>query len=126
MTAPASDTVNTPITAPNLPGTLANGVSPTGTIDFFVIKSASTPTTCTGGTQVGTAVNVGSGNGVYDPSTSYTPTTTGDYFWYATYSGDTNNNSATSSCSAMPKRLWEIHTPRHLRRQWQHRRVRSG
>ena len=39
-----------------------------------------------------------SGNGPYNPSAGYTPTTAGDYWWYASYSGDCLNNTATSTC----------------------------
>lgn len=39
------------------------------------------------------------GNGSYS-SGPFTPTAAGDYFWVATYSGDANNNPATSPCGA--------------------------
>ncbi len=34
------------------------------------------------------------GNGTYHSSAGYTPTAAGDYWWYASYGGDTNNNTA--------------------------------
>ena len=39
-----------------------------------------------------------SGNKSYNPNAGYTPTAGGDYWWYVSYSGDGNNNSATSTC----------------------------
>ena len=59
---------------------------------------ATAPTTCTtGGTTVGTGTTV-AGNATYNPSAGYTPTAAGNYWWYASYGGDTNNNTATSTC----------------------------
>ena len=37
------------------------------------------------------------GNATYTSSAGYTPTAAGNYWWYASYSGDANNNAATSS-----------------------------
>ncbi len=77
--------------------TLSGGSSPTGTITFF----DSTTNTCpaSGATQVGTPVTV-SGDGSY-PSTSATFDTAGTYYWYATYSGDSNNKAVTSQCEPL-------------------------
>ncbi len=97
-TAPASGTAGTQITASSMSSSLAGGSGPTGTITFTVFgPQASAPTICaSGGTAVGTASV--SGNGAYNHSASFTPTTAGTYWWYANYAGDTNNNSAASSC----------------------------
>jgi hypothetical protein len=44
-------------------------------------------------------VNVNSGNGTYSTSNStFHATTEGTYRWASVYSGDSNNNSANSSC----------------------------
>jgi len=91
---------STPITAGGSASdtaTLAGGNSPTGTITFFF----STSNTCPNGTgqQVGAADTV-SGNGPYS-STSQTFSITGTYYWYATYSGDANNNPVTSACEPL-------------------------
>jgi len=77
--------------------TLSGGSSLTGTITFF----ESTTNTCpaSGATQVGTPVTV-SGDGSY-PSTSATFDTAGTYYWYATYSGDSNNKAVTSQCEPL-------------------------
>jgi len=77
--------------------TLANLNSPTGSITFWVSNTANCPTE--GATQVGSAVTV-SGNGAYG-SISQTFNTAGTYFWYAHYSGDTNNKALTSACEPL-------------------------
>ena len=102
-TGPGTGTAGTAIAATNISSVLAGGTTApavSGTTTFTVFgPQASAPTTCTtGGTTVGTAtVN---GNATYHPSAGFTPTTAGDYWWYASYGGDTNNNTATSTCGA--------------------------
>ena len=103
-TGPASDTAGTAIAATNINSTLAAGTTTpaaTGTVTYKVFgPQATAPTTCTtGGTTVGTGTTV-SGNGAYNPTAGYTPTTVGNYWWYASYGGDTNNNTATSTCGS--------------------------
>ena len=97
---PATDATSTAISASSISATLANGASPGGTITFKVFgPQASAPATCTAGTTIGTTVTA-SGNATYNPTTSYTPATAGTYWWYVSYAGDTNNNSATGTCGA--------------------------
>jgi uncharacterized membrane protein len=43
---------------------------------------------------------VSSGNGTYSPSAGFTPTVAGTYWWYASYSGDTNNGTSNSACGS--------------------------
>ena len=101
-TGPASDTTGAVITSGSISSVLAgsSGTNSSGTITFKVFgPQTSAPTNCTsGGTTVGTASV--SGNATYHPSAGYTPTTAGNYFWFASYGGDTSNASATSSCGA--------------------------
>ena len=97
---PTNGTIGTAITAGNITSTLAasSGSNASGTITFKVFAQATAPTTCTtGGTTVGTAT-VNNGNATYTSSAGYTPTGAGNYWWYASYGGDTNNNAATSTC----------------------------
>lgn len=77
--------------------TLTNLNSPTGTISFFVTSTNSCPSG--NATPVGSPVAV-SGNGAYD-SASQTFPTAGTYYWYAVYSGDTNNKALTSGCEPL-------------------------
>jgi hypothetical protein len=101
--APTAALSGSAIAASSITSTLAAGASPTGTVSYKVFgPQASAPTTCTGGgTTVGTSSV--SGNASYSSSASYTPSGAGVYWWYASYAGDPNNNSATSTCgSGMP------------------------
>ena len=54
------------------------------------------PSTCTGGTPVGSAT--GTGDGTYHSNASFLPSQTGNYWWYASYPSDDNNYAATSTC----------------------------
>jgi hypothetical protein len=101
MSTPASGLANTAISASSISATLAGGVStPGGTITYTVFgPQASAPTNCTsGGTTVGTAT--ASGNGSYSSNASFTPTSAGTYWWYASYAGDANNSSSASTCGS--------------------------
>ncbi len=98
--APSSGTAGSAIAASTVTGTLSGGVAPTGTVTFTVFgPQASPPALCTsGGAIVGTlTVN---GNGTYNPSAGFTPPSAGDYWWYASYGGDSGDNPAASSCGA--------------------------
>ena len=96
--APASGTAGTAVAASSLTATLAasSGSNATGTITFTYFQQASAPTTCSGGTTIGTAT--ATGNSIYNPSAGFTPTLAGNYWLYASYNGDTNNQAATSAC----------------------------
>ncbi|HEY1734617.1 MAG TPA: hypothetical protein VGG23_09230, partial [Acidimicrobiales bacterium] len=102
---PGSGAAGTAISAASISATLSGAsASASGTVTFTVFGPQSgAPTDCSsGGTTVGTAPV--SGNGSYSPSSSYTPTAGGDYYWYATYSGDSNDGAANSGCGAsMPE-----------------------
>src|SRR5262249_58250325 len=74
-----------------------SGASASGTIPFTSFQQVSAPSTCTtGGTTTGTATVTG--NNTYTPSTGFTPTVAGNYWLYASYNGDGNNQAATSAC----------------------------
>jgi len=80
--------------------TLSGGFNPTGTITFTLFNPSSA--------AVYTDVVTVSGNGNYDTSMGnnpggFLPTIAGTYQWQATYSGDANNNGATSSIGAEPE-----------------------
>jgi hypothetical protein len=76
--------------------TLANGVSPTGTITFRLFGPGNA--TCTG-TAAFTSTRPVSGNGSYT-SAPFTPTVVGTYRWVAAYSGDANNAPVSTVCNA--------------------------
>jgi hypothetical protein len=75
--------------------TLSGGVNPTGTITFTVFGPDNA--TCSGaGTVVSTETVTGNGPYTSDP---FTPGAPGTYRWIASYSGDGNNEAATTACN---------------------------
>jgi Bacterial Ig-like domain (group 3)/Fibronectin type III domain len=103
VSGPATGAAGTTISASSISGNLAAGSNPTGTITFRVFGPSTTaPSTCTtGGTVIGTASVAG--NGSYSPSGSFTPSQPGNYWLYASYSGDINNTAAASACPPTAK-----------------------
>jgi hypothetical protein len=122
----SSVTVGSSVTdTATLTGTSANGV-PFGTVNFFECGPSSSPPDCSsGGSQVGvnadgtgtvtftlfdnstcsgTAVFSATSGGVSGSGTKtvtsadYTTAKAGTYYWIASYSGDSNNNPAVTSC----------------------------
>jgi hypothetical protein len=75
--------------------TLSGGYNPTGSITFKLWGPSETAT-CTGDPIFTADVTV-NGNGSYD-SPDYTTTAAGTYYWTAEYSGDGNNEDASTSC----------------------------
>lgn len=98
IVGPGTGSSGSAIALTSIISVLGSGTIPTGTITFTVFgPQATAPTVCTtGGTQVST-VTV-SGNGSYETSSSYTPPSAGNYWWYVSYSGDANNNATASTC----------------------------
>lgn len=70
-----------------------------GQIIFQVFGPQRTPPSdcSSGGTTVGSGVTV-NGDGAYSPSGAFTFSGPGDYWWYASYTGDPNNNPVSSTC----------------------------
>ena len=87
-----------PISASSISATLAGGSAPSGPIAFTVFgPQATAPSSCTsGGTVLGTVSAYG--DGTYQPSAAFTPPSPGEYWWYASYGGDTGDEPATSTC----------------------------
>jgi hypothetical protein len=65
-----------------------------GTVTYTVYTNS----TCTTGAQAAGTVTVT--NGVVPNSNPITFNTAGDFYWQAVYSGDVNNNAATSVCTS--------------------------
>ena len=102
ISAPNTDGANTPISNLDISAAVDGHVGGSGGREHHVldVRAGALPstTTCpTGWTQLGAAVAV-SGDGTYNPSTGFTPTLPGDYWWYAAYSGDTDNAGTNSGC----------------------------
>ncbi|GAA5191493.1 hypothetical protein GCM10023346_11240 [Arthrobacter gyeryongensis] len=82
---------------PNDNFTLSGGSSPTGTITFKLY--APTDTTCSQAPALTQTVTVTSGNGTYGTTnTTFHSTAPGTWRWMSSYSGDSNNQSASSAC----------------------------
>jgi len=96
---PSSDPFGTPIA----PGAISAGLSglsadATGTVAFSVVgPDPIMPASCSGGTQLGAPVGVTTASS-YSPTVGFTPNQTGDYWWYADYSGDENDAPANTGC----------------------------
>ena len=101
VSAPSSGTAGSLISASSVSASLSAGASPTGSITVTVFgPQSSAPTSCTtGGTTVGSPVTA-TGDGTYNPSTGFTPPSAGDYWWFASNTGDSNNSPASSTCGA--------------------------
>ena len=104
LSVPSSGVAGGQLTAASISASLSAGSAPAGTVTFSVYGPQSTPpSSCgSGGTIVGTAAV--SGDGTYHPSSGFTPASAGDYWWYASYTGDARNSAAASGCgAAMPE-----------------------
>ena len=81
---------------------LSGGFAPlTGTVTFNLYAPGDLTCTTSIGSSVGT-VSGGSASSGTATTGSYTTSAVGTYHWTAVYSGDANNNGATSGCSAEP------------------------
>ena len=88
------------------------GVTPTGTVTFYVCGPFTSDTACTAaGTKVGTSTLTGTGNMASATSPSFTPTATGIYCFFAVYAGD--GNYGTASDGTIPRECFtvNIYTP---------------
>ncbi len=105
LTVKASPTISTALSAGTITAgtgvhdtsTLSGAVNSTGTAT--VTYSYYTNNTCTAG-QVSLAPVTVATNGTVPNSSTVTFTTAGTYYWQAVYSGDANNNGASSPCTA--------------------------
>ena len=79
--------------------TLSGVTSTAGGNIVFKVFSGSDTSCSSDPVFTSSAITV-SGPNTYGPSDSFTPSSAGTYRWQAFYSGDSNNNAATSSCSA--------------------------
>ena len=99
--APFAATPSTAIAASAIGAVLSGAEAAAGGSVTFTVygPQAAAPSDCSaGGTVVGSAAV--QGNGDLNPANGFTPDQVGDYWWYASYSGDSSDPSATSSCGA--------------------------
>ncbi len=75
---------------------LSGGFNPTGTITFKLYNPSDE--TCSG-TPAFTQTIAVNGNGAYNTTSSFVANAVGTWRWTASYSGDSNNNPASSGCN---------------------------
>jgi hypothetical protein len=99
VSAPQYGVVGAPI-APKVGAILSSQAGPTGAIAFTVFGPSPTPPSAcvTGGEHLGSTYV--QGVGTYKPQGSYAPPVAGDYWWYAQYGGDDNDEPAASACGS--------------------------
>jgi Divergent InlB B-repeat domain len=104
LAAPSGGIATVTLAASSVTATLTGGSAATGSVSFEVFgPSSSPPSSCASGGETVGSVNV-SGNGEYHPPSGFKPSKAGTYWWYASYSGDDANGSASSACGAtMPE-----------------------
>jgi type II secretory pathway pseudopilin PulG len=105
FSAPRADISGTPISASSISATLSNTNAASGQINFYVLPPPLTPSSpCTGASWVSLGPATVTGNGTYHPSGNYPASgpgpAAGTYYWYATYTGDSQNKKASSICGA--------------------------
>jgi type II secretory pathway pseudopilin PulG len=107
FSAPKADITGTQVATASISATLSNTNAATGQINFYVLPAPATPSSpCATGNpwqSLGSA-NV-TGDGTYHPASPYTPPTAGTYYWYASYTGDSQNKKASSVCGASMARM---------------------
>jgi sugar lactone lactonase YvrE len=98
LSVPSAGVAGTAVNGTAISGTLAGSSGPdaSGTVTFVYFQQPTAPASCSGGTLIGTAPV--SGDNAYSPTTGFTPGAAGNYWVYASYDGDTNNNPAASLC----------------------------
>jgi hypothetical protein len=87
---------------------LSGGVSPTGTITFNLYDPAHSD--CSGTPAFTQTLSV-SGNGSYTTTNSTPASSSGTWNWTATYSGDDNNNPASTPCGEETASVSEVPPP---------------
>lgn len=78
---------------------LSGGFNPTGNITFKLYDP--NDASCSASPVFTSMVTV-NGNGTYNTPTGFTSNIAGTWHWSASYTGDSNNSSASSPCSAEP------------------------
>ena len=101
---PATAGVGMAIPVASVTSQMSADYVPTAQVSFSVYgPSSNNPATCqttTGGLWTGLGSGSVNGSGVSGPGTPFTPPSLGNYWWYASFPGDTDNQSATSICNS--------------------------
>ena len=99
FSAPKADLTGAQISNTSITATLTGTNAATGQINFYVLPAPATPSSpCTGGAWQSLGPAPVAGDGTYSPASPYTPPVAGTYYWYASYTGDSQNKKASSIC----------------------------
>jgi type II secretory pathway pseudopilin PulG len=110
FSAPRADVAGVTVSRSSISATLTNTNAATGQINFYILEPPATPTNpCTGDPWVSLGPAVVNGDGTYHPAGDYPASgggpAAGTYYWYATYTGDSQNKKASSVCGASMPRM---------------------
>jgi type II secretory pathway pseudopilin PulG len=111
FSAPKADTANNAVSASSISATLSNTNAASGQINFYVLPPPFTPSSPCGTVPPWVSLGPASvnGNGTYHPSGNYPASgagpAAGTYYWYATYTGDSQNKKASSVCGASTAKM---------------------
>ena len=106
FSAPKADITGVQIANTSISATLTGTNAATGQVNFYVLPAPATPSSpCTGGSWQSLGPDDVSGDGTYSPASPYTPPVAGTYYWYATYTGDSQNKKASSICGLSMARM---------------------
>lgn len=92
VASPATTVVGNAVTAGDS-ATISGGAGPSGDVTFTLYSDATCSTPVSGMSGSGTV-----SSGAASWSKSWTPASTGTYYWKASYAGDANNNSLVTTC----------------------------
>lgn len=112
FSAPTADLTGTPVDSSAISATLTGtstdppGFVAGGYVNFFVLPAPATPSNpCTGGSWQSLGSTAVAGDGTYHPPSGYQPPAAGTYYWYASYTGDSQDKKAASICGASMARM---------------------
>jgi type II secretory pathway pseudopilin PulG len=110
FSAPRADVAGVTVSRSTISATLTGTNAATGQINFYILEPPATPTNpCTDGSWVSLGPATVNGDGTYHPAGDYPASgggpAAGTYYWYATYTGDSQNKKASSVCGASMPRM---------------------
>jgi type II secretory pathway pseudopilin PulG len=104
FSAPKADIAGVGVSRTSISATLSNTNAASGQINFYVLAPPYTPSAPCGTIPPWTSLGAApvSGDGTYHPSGDYPASgpgpAAGTYYWYASYTGDSQNKKASSIC----------------------------
>ncbi len=110
--SPTSITVGTTVASVGDTATFSGAsIAPTGDVTFTLYSDSSCTSPVSGVSGSG-VITTSSGSSTASYSQAWTPSSTGTYYWVASYAGDSNNNGSTTACGADNEQLTVIARPK--------------